>query len=403
MIPISIANILHNKLRSILTALGVAMAVCMVITLTGLSRGSLYELADRWESVEADLVLTPPSWMGAPAARFGGGLRDRYADDVMAAHSDIVELVVPAYFWRVSMAGQEHLAAGVDPEHWEMLLGGLTVDGRVYDPDNAFATWLEATLTNSAASGDVIEPTQEFMGDPAHNGLEMVIDSKLSNAGGYQVGQKVTIVGYEWTVVGIVPEGGMARIYMPRRTAQFLDNAGSIRNSTLMFLKLRDGVDPTEAALAIEKTVRVDAIGIDDYRHALVGQFEVMFVYVDVVNLVALTIAFLFIMVMLYATVLQRTREIAILKAEGAGSMFLIWQIMIEGMLITTAGVAVGVALSYLIGWIITETRPLLTIDISWTWISRAVGLAFIGAILSSLYPAWRATQVDMVEALSVE
>jgi ABC-type antimicrobial peptide transport system permease subunit len=63
----------------------------------------------------------------------------------------------------------------------------------------------------------------------------------------------------------------------------------------------------------------------------------------------------------------------------------------------------VGVGLSYLLGWIITVTRPLLTIDISWTWISRAVGLAFVGAILSAVYPAWRATQVDMVEALSLE
>jgi hypothetical protein len=403
MIPIPVANILHSKLRSALTALGVAMAVCMVITLTGLSRGSLYEMADRWESVEADLVLTPPSWMGAPAARFGGGLRDRYAQDILDAHGDIVEQIVPAYFWRVSMVGQEHLAAGVDPENWSILLGGLPVEGRVFDPDNAFAAWLETTLTEGASSGEIIEPTQEFMGDPAHNGLEMVIDSRLAEAGGYEVGQTARVVGYEWTIVGIVPEGGMARIYMPRRTAQFLDNAGSIRNSTLMFVKLRDGVDSTEAAMAIERTARVDAIDIDDYRDALVGQFEVMFVYVDVVNLVALTIAFLFIMVMLYATVLQRTREIAILKAEGAGSLFLVWQIVIEGALITAAGVAVGVGLSYLLGWIITVTRPLLTIDISWTWISRAVGLAFVGAILSAVYPAWRATQVDMVEALSLE
>jgi putative ABC transport system permease protein len=403
MIPIPIANILHNKLRSILTALGVAMAVCMVITLTGLSRGSLYELADRWESVDADLVLAPPSWMGAPAARFGGGLRDRYADDVLAAHDDIVDLIVPIYFWRVSMAGQEHLAAGVDPQNWDILLGGLAVDGRVFDPNNRFSEWLEATLTNTADSGQVIDPTQEFLGDPAHNGLEIVIDSKLANAGGYQIGQTVSVVGYEWTIVGIVPEGGMARIYMPRRTAQFLDNAGSIRNSTLMFVQLADGVDPTEASMAIERTVHVDAIDIDDYRAALVGQFEVMFVYVDVVNLVALTIAFLFIMVMLYATVLQRTREIAILKAEGAGSAYLVMLIAVEGLLITAAGVAVGVGLSYLLGWVITKTRPLLTIDISWAWISRAVALAFVGAIVSAIYPAWRATRVDMVEALSLE
>jgi len=49
MVPLPLANILQHKLRSLLTAAGIAAAVCMLITLSGLARGSLYEIADRWD------------------------------------------------------------------------------------------------------------------------------------------------------------------------------------------------------------------------------------------------------------------------------------------------------------------------------------------------------------------
>ena len=51
-----LANILHHKLRSLISAIGIGIAVCMLITLTGLSRGSLFEIAER---MEAQMVVLP--------------------------------------------------------------------------------------------------------------------------------------------------------------------------------------------------------------------------------------------------------------------------------------------------------------------------------------------------------
>jgi len=157
------------------------------------------------------------------------------------------------------------------------------------------------------------------------------------------------------------------------------------------------------AGRAIAETTGQDVVPLDRYRGMLVEKFGIMFTYVDAVNVVALVIAFLFIMVTLYTMVLQRTRDIAILKANGASNAFLVRQVVNESLLLTGAGTAAGIALGFLAGRIIEAVRPLLTVTITWPWIAAAVLAALVGALASALYPAWQATRVDMVEALTLE
>lgn len=59
-----LANILHHKLRSVLSALGIGIGICMLVTLSGLSRGTLSEVADRWDAVDAQLIVYPLGWGG---------------------------------------------------------------------------------------------------------------------------------------------------------------------------------------------------------------------------------------------------------------------------------------------------------------------------------------------------
>lgn len=403
MLPLPLANILQHKLRSLLTALGIAVAVCMLITLSGLARGSLFEIADRWESVDADLILLPRGLRGDSATISGSRLPDGLAEIVRQKHDDIVDYIVPVFLWQMHMAGQEHMAAGVDPDQWHVLTGGRKVRGRLYDPDNRFADWLAERILTAAHGGELLDLTAEQLGHPEHNGLELVIDSRLASAGRYTIGQTVHTAGYDWTIVGIVPTGGMTRIYMSRRTAQFLAGSGNISRSTLMFIKLDKGVAPGPAARAIGASTRADTTRLADHRDQLEAKFAMMFVYVDTVNLVAMGIAFLFIMVMLYAMVLERTRDIAILKANGASNWFLLRQVVGEGVIITATGTVAGIGMSFLAAWLIEVFHPLLTVQITGQWIAIAVGIAAVGAVLSAIYPAWRATRVDMVEALTLE
>ena len=128
-----------------------------------------------------------------------------------------------------------------------------------------------------------------------------------------------------------------------------------------------------------------------------------MFTYVDMVNAIVLLIAFLFVMVTLYMMVLQRTREIAILKSSGASGWFILRQVMGESAILTGSGAAAGVGMSFLAAMLIERVRPLLTVEITLKWIVVAAGAALVGAIVAAIFPAWRAMRVDMIEALSLE
>lgn len=403
MVPLPLANILQHKLRSLLTAAGIAVAVCMLITLSGLARGSLYEIADRWDSVDADLMLLPRGLRSDSATISGSQLPDRLAEIILQEHGDMIEHVVPVFLWQVPMAGQDHVAAGVAPGQWHVLSGeGEVTDGRLFDPDGNFAGWIDEQLLGPGGNGKLLDLSPAQLGHPDHNGLELVIDSRLAGAGGYRLGQVIRMVEHDWTIVGIVPAGGMTRIYMPRRTAQYLAG-GNILRSTLMFIKLRPGVELGPAARAIAESTRADAVPLADHRGQLAAKFQMMFVYVDLVNVIAMGIAFLFIMVMLYAMVLERTRDIAILKANGASGAFLLRQVVGESMILTAIGTAAGISLSFVAAWLVEVFRPLLTVRITGQWIATAVGIAAVGAVASAIYPAWRATRVDMVEALTLE
>ncbi len=397
-----LANLLHYKLRSFLSAIGISIGVCMLITLSGLSRGSLYEIADRWEAVDADLVVLPRGWGLSATEKSGIGLSDKYADRILDEHGDMVHKVVPVFAWPMRLAGQDQMVAGVDSHQWRTLTGGRDLlSGRLFDPQSEFSRWLENKLLAPSDDVTFVDITDEDLS--AHGGLEMVIDTRLAEAGGYELNQTVTAANHCWKIVGIVPAGAMRRVFVPRRTAQFLFGNGDITTSTVMFVKLRAGVDPQAASDAISASTHQDVMPLDYYRGMLVEKFGIMFLYVDTVNVVALIIAFLFIMITLYTMVLQRTREIAILKAQGASNFFLLHQVLGESLLLSAVGLVLGVGLSFLAGWTIQEIKPLLTVTIQWRWILMAVAAALAGALISALYPAWRAMKVDVLEALRVE
>jgi ABC-type lipoprotein release transport system permease subunit len=401
-----LANILHYKLRSALSSLGIGIGICMLITLSGLSRGSLSEVADRWEAIDADLIVCPANLGDSITTLTGIGVSDRYAEKLTGDPNlaNLVRQAVPVFLWQVSLAGQNHLAAGVDAANWPALVGGRTLlpGGRLFDPDGDFGRFIDRQMSqrndDEAAGGSMDDLVR---GHP--HALEIVVDSRLARTGHFSVGQTVEFADHPWRIVGIVPEGGMTRVYMPRRTAQALF-AGSTLRSTMVFLKLQPGIDPDRAARELRGRLRaVEIIQVKQYRDMLVHKFGAMFVYVDAVNVIALLIAFLFIMITLYTMVLQRTREIAILKSSGASSAFILRQVLAESMILTGAGLVVGVALSFVAAWVIQALKPLLTVTITWEWLLIAVAAALGGAVISGLYPAWRATRVDMVEALTLE
>ena len=407
-----LANILHRKLRSVLSALGIGIGVCMLVTLTGLSRGSLYEIAERTESIDADLIVVPAGAKSRTPTMAGLALSEKLSAVLEKRYPARVAKAVPVFIDSLRLAGQDHRFTGIRPGDWDVVAGGRELQqGQLCDKEGRFAAWLDAKKLEPATedeNGDAIAASLSAaeLSDPAHNGLEIVIDSRLAAAGDFSVGQVVNAANHDWTIVGIVPRGVSTRIYMPLRTAQELFGVGDTTKCTMIFVKLKAlpaGETVSQVAQRMSEELGLDVLPLSQFRGMLEQKFGIMFVFVDAVIAIALVIAFLFIMNTLYTMVLQRTREIAILKSCGASGAFILRQVLAESLLLTSIGVAMGLAMSFGAAWAIQTFRPLLTVEISGSWILISLAVAFGGAIVAAIYPAWRAMRVDMVEALSYE
>ena len=120
-------------------------------------------------------------------------------------------------------------------------------------------------------------------------------------------------------------------------------------------------------------------------------------------NVVTLVVAFLFILVTLYTAVIQRRREIAILRSMGATRRYILWEVAAESAILTACGTGVGVAMSFGAAAAIQAARPLLTVTITWGWILIAAAAAGAGAAVAAIYPAVAAVRTDVVAALTLE
>jgi putative ABC transport system permease protein len=114
-------------------------------------------------------------------------------------------------------------------------------------------------------------------------------------------------------------------------------------------------------------------------------------------------ISFMVILLAMYTTIFERTREIGILKSLGASRAFVIGMVMRESVLICILGVLLGTGVSELIRKIITWRFPTLQVQMNLNEIAFACMLGLIAGLLGALYPAYKAARMDPVKALSYE
>jgi putative ABC transport system permease protein len=126
--------------------------------------------------------------------------------------------------------------------------------------------------------------------------------------------------------------------------------------------------------------------------------------FIGVIIGLSVVIGFLVVFLSMYTAVLERTREIGILKALGATPAFVLGILLRETFVLALAGSALGILFSYVTRWLLVVLVPAsLSQHIVPGWWPIAGGIALAGAMLGSAYPGWRAARQDPIEALSYE
>lgn len=402
---LALANILHRKVRSAMSVSAVALGICMLITLLGLSHGTLEEVVNRVVTVDADLLVLPEG--RSVIFTSGAPLSDNYIAKIEGVTVDgvrAVERAIPAFFQEIKLGGQENRVIGVDRDAFKYFLGDRKwVDGRLFDEGNRFKKLLDSKR-NERGSYQPESVTDEEL----HLGCELVIDSRLARVGGYEVGDQVTYLGRTFTIVGVFEVGPAARVFAPIQTLRHILNTG-IPWSSIFFVRLSDAMrqrgpaGERAAVEAVRELTRLNVIPKSAYEGLLREGFAAVYVFINVFSLVVLIFAVFFVLLTTYTMVLERTREVGILKSLGAGRLYLVRQCMTEALLLSCVGTVLGMLLSYGARYAIEKYQPLMTVDISARFLLLAGAVGVLAGVIGSLYPAVRVTRLDPATALSFE
>lgn len=360
-----VRNSLHRPVRTAITVIAVAVEVTLVIIVVGLTSGLLHDYAARTEGIGADIMVQPPSasifmaFSGAPMPMaIGDKLREL----------NYVTAVAPVLIQFNSVNGLD-LVYGIDPKSFREVSGGF-----VY---------------------------YEGHGLTAPN--DILVDDVYARAKHVQVGQTLHLLGHDFHVSGIIEHGKGARLFVLMSTLQ--EMSGATGKASIFFVKC-DRADHIPAAMSeiSQLLPRYEIRSIKDYMSLMTSNnMPGLGAFINVMIGIAVCIGFLVIFLSMYTTIIERTREIGVLKSLGASKAYIVQIFLSETALLCLGGAVAGVGLSFLGRFIFIRLFPSLTILITLRWVLIAAGIALVGGLLGASYPAWLASRRDPVEALAYE
>lgn len=361
------SNLKHHPTRTLVSIIGVAVGVILVVLTVGLVRGALRERGQRDANIGVEIMLR----------QAGQGLSLTSAD--MSIPIGVLDQVRAIPGVAVATPVGQNLEMG-----GEGGLGIRQIDGIVFDSFTAASKLRVIEGGPLPASGDVA-----------------IIDIKQALDRKSKPGDKFTALGREFRIVGIYePESG-ARIKIPLATMQ--EALAAQNKCSMIFVKC---VDPAQQ----EEVARRILAKFPDYRVIFTRELPTLFatgfsgfnVFLNVVRGLAIVISLLVILLTMYTTVSERTRQIGILKSLGASKAWIAWEVEKEALLISLLGIFGGLGAAILLRFILVRFAG-WNIELEFMSIFYASLAGLASGILGALYPALRAASKDPVVALSYE
>jgi len=361
-----VGNLVHRPLRSLISIVAIALEVTLILLIVGLCVGMLNDSRARQAGIGADVVVMPPG--SAYIVGLTGAPMPIKIREVLAKLPHVVS--VAPVVTNVSTKGAIEVINGIDLKAYESLGG----------------------------------PFRYLHGGPFESPDDALIDDILARSKKIKVGDPIEILDHRFRVAGIVEPGRGARKFLEIGAMQ--DLIGAEGKASIFYLKLDD---PANADAVVDEIKRVP--GMESYVASSMAYYLSMMTvnhlpglsaFIAVVIGISVTIGFIVIFQAMYTAVMERTREIGILKSLGASKLYIVNVVLRETTSLALAGIVVGILIS-LAARAAIDHRSTLRVVITGYWILTTTIIAMVGAILGALYPAVRAAQKDPIEALAYE
>lgn len=358
---------LHRPARTLVSVLGIAVGVLLIVFTVGLSNGTMRERGKREGNVGAEIMFRASGTLGLSGSE-SFRLPVTLADNI--AKIEGVQKVVSL--------GQNSVAAD------DNNTGNRLLDGINYDE-------------YSEVVGIRIIEGKQLSG----KGDEAIIDTGFQRQKKYRVGQRIKLYEREFTIVGTYEPAAGARIKIPLATMQ--DQLGGEGKTTAFLIKIKNGQDAKQIAERLHNAFPENQILLTSEIEELYMQgFPALNVFLNVFIGVAAVISALVILLTMYTTVTERTRQIGIMKSLGMSNIKIAWIITQEALLLSLFGVVLGVVLTFVTQYVLTRVTT-LEVEMSPVVLIITLVVGLIGGAIGALYPAMRAANLDAVEALSYE
>ena len=360
-----LSNIAHRPARTAVSILGTGVGVLLIVFTVGLAHGVLHERGRRESNIGAEIMIRTSGTIG-----LGGGSQFR----LPASHA--AEIATIEGVRAATPIGQTF-------DKSDSGFGQRLIDGIEYDE---YATIARITMRE---------------GRKLQSGDEAIIDPEWQRTRNAKVGETVKLFERPFTIVGVYEPPGGGRIKIPLKTMQDQEGTGNKASAILVAC-----ADPAQqdavAARILERFPEDQLIFTRDLPEIYASGVPALNVFIKVVVGVAAAISVLVILLAMYTTVTERTRQIGILKSLGMSKTAIAWVIEQEAIIVSVLGVVVGVLLTMLAKLAVMRTTS-LTIEIEPRWVLIALAVGLLGGSIGALYPALRAARQDAVEALSYE
>ena len=363
------ANLIHRPMRSIISVLAVAIEVVMILSIVAIFMGMLNDQKDRTNGIGADLVVSPSN------ASFLNGMSGASMSAKLAPFLATLPHVA------VAAPVIQNLSMG---DSLEILYG---IDYKTFD---------------------ALKPFEFIAGGPFKGPDDIIVDDKWAQTdGGHHVGETVTIpaLHHAFHICGIVENGKGGRRLMPIETLASL--TGSDGKASIIYIKADNPANDDAIRQEIESTpglqgYRVQSLDdiISMYTPARFPGFNIA---LRVVISIAVIVGFLVIFQSMYTAVLERTREIGILKSMGASKLTVVGVVLRECAALAIAGVVLGIVATFGVRLLLAIRFPGFAFELTGAWIVYGTLIAFGGALCGALYPAWMAARKDPIDALAYE